>query len=143
MFLTNSAYFLTCESEKVSLKYLLAVLNSTVADFYFSQKTARIAGGGMRYTKQYVEQIPVPEISLVDQKTFISIVNHILAAKKADPAADTLQWEAEINTLVFQLYGLSEEEILQVLTSLPSVSEGERREIQAQWHIINIQSLRD
>lgn len=137
MFLTNSAYFLTCESEKVSLKYLLAILNSTVADFYFSQKTARIAGGRMRYTKQYVEQIPVPEISLVDQKPFISIVNRILAAKKADLTAVTLQWEAEINALVFQLYGLTEEEILQVLTSLPSVNEGERREIQAQWHALN------
>ena len=82
MYLTNSAYFLTCKNDQVSLKYLLAVLNSKVADFYFSQKTARIAGGRMRYTKQYVEQIPVPEISMEDQKPFISLVNLILFIKK-------------------------------------------------------------
>jgi len=82
MYLTNSAYFLTCESDKVSLKYLLAILNSKVSDFYFSQKTARIAGGRMRYTKQYVEQIPIPEISLEEQKPFIALVNFILFLKK-------------------------------------------------------------
>jgi hypothetical protein len=82
MYLTNSAYFLTCKDDKVCLKYILAVLNSTVADFYFSQKTARIAGGRMRYTKQYVEQIPVPEISLDEQKPFIALVNIILFLKK-------------------------------------------------------------
>ncbi|MCX6222596.1 MAG: Eco57I restriction-modification methylase domain-containing protein [Bacteroidia bacterium] len=81
MYLTNSAYFLTCDCDQVSLKYLLAVLNSKVADFYFSQKTARIAGGRMRYTKQYVEQIPVPEISLTEQKPFIVLVNFILFLK--------------------------------------------------------------
>jgi hypothetical protein len=29
----------------------------------------------------------------------------------ADPEADTSEWEAEIDRLVFQLYGLTEEEI--------------------------------
>ncbi|MBK7381231.1 MAG: Eco57I restriction-modification methylase domain-containing protein [Ignavibacteriales bacterium] len=47
-FLTNSAYFITGEN----LKYLLAVLNSRLMDFYFYQKTAQIAGGRKRYTKQ-------------------------------------------------------------------------------------------
>ena len=67
---------------EVSLKYLLAVLNSKVADFYFSQKTARIAGGRMRYTKQYVEQIPVPEIPIEQQKPFIALVDFIIIIKK-------------------------------------------------------------
>ncbi len=78
MYLTNSAYFLTCKDEKVSLKYLLAVLNSKVADFYFSQKTARIAGGRMRYTKQFVEQVPIPEIPLSKQEPFIKLADIIL-----------------------------------------------------------------
>jgi hypothetical protein len=82
MYLTNSAYFLTCKSDNVSLKYLLAVLNSKVADFYFSQKTARIAGGRMRYTKQYVEQIPIPNIPPYQQKPFVSLVDIILTLKK-------------------------------------------------------------
>ncbi|MCX5914953.1 MAG: hypothetical protein NTV04_23850 [Deltaproteobacteria bacterium] len=34
-----------------------------------------------------------------------------LAAKAADPAADTLVLEGEIDRMVFELYGLTEEEI--------------------------------
>jgi hypothetical protein len=39
------------------------------------------------------------------------LVNQILAAKEADPSADTTALEAEIDQLVYQLYGLTEEEI--------------------------------
>jgi hypothetical protein len=31
--------------------------------------------------------------------------------KRAEPAADTSAWEGEIDQLVYQLYGLTEEEI--------------------------------
>jgi adenine-specific DNA-methyltransferase len=111
MYLTNSAYFLTCKNDNVSLKYLLALLNSKVADYYFSQKTARIAGGRMRYTKQYVERIPIPQISEEAQQPFISLVDQILSAKQANPQADTSPLEREIDMLVYRLYGLTEDEI--------------------------------
>jgi hypothetical protein len=97
MYLTNSAYFLTSKNNNVSLKYLLAVLNSKVADFYFCQKTARIAGGRMRYTKQYVEQIPIPEISLDRQKPFISLVDKILFLK------DASKEDSSINKIIYFL----------------------------------------
>jgi hypothetical protein len=42
------------------MNYLVSVLNSSVSDYYFFQITAKIAGGRKRYTKQYVEQIPIP-----------------------------------------------------------------------------------
>lgn len=109
MYLTNSAYFLTCKNDNVSLKYLLAVLNSKVADFYFSQKTARIAGGRMRYTKQYVEQIPIPEISLDRQKPFISLVDKILFLKDASKQDSSLNkiiyfFEHVVDLAVYELY---------------------------------------
>jgi hypothetical protein len=110
MYLTNSAYFLTCKDDKVSLKYLLAVLNSKVADFYFSQKTARIAGGRMRYTKQYVEQIPVPEISLEEQKPFIAMADKILTLKPQ--GKDTNDLEQQIDNLIYKLYELTYEEVM-------------------------------
>jgi len=109
MYLTNSAYFLTCESDKVSLKYLLAILNSKVADFYFSQKTARIAGGRMRYTKQYVEQIPVPDITLEEQKPFIILVDFILflKAQQFENSTDRIMsffFEHVIDVAVIELF---------------------------------------
>ena len=50
-------------------------------------------------------------ITPAQQKPIIALVDKILAAKKANPQADTSKEEAEIDRLVYQLYGLSEDEI--------------------------------
>jgi adenine-specific DNA-methyltransferase len=107
MYLTNSAYFLTGNN----LKYLLALLNSKLLDFYFFQITAKIAGGRKRYTKQYVEQLPIIEIEKTAQKPFEDRVNQILTIKKENPHADTNYLEKEIDQMVYKLYDLTEEEI--------------------------------
>jgi hypothetical protein len=107
MYLNNSAYFISGHS----LKYLVAVLNSKLCDFYFFQKTAVIAGGRKRYTKQYVEQNPIPIITEKEQQPFINKVDQILSLKKDNPEADTTVLEREIDDMVYALYGLSEEEI--------------------------------
>ena len=45
------------------------------------------------------------------EKPNIALVDKILAAKKANPQADTSKEEAEIDRLVYALYGLTEDEI--------------------------------
>lgn len=129
-----TVFFITGEK----LKYLTALLNSKAVTYVFKKF---YAGGELvgkyRYKKAFLENLPIAIPNNKTEEIFNSIVDRILAAKKADPQADTLLWEAEIDARVFQLYGLTEEEMLQVLGSLPSVSEGERREIQAQWHLIS------
>jgi adenine-specific DNA-methyltransferase len=46
-----------------------------------------------------------------DKSIFIKLVDQILTAKKSDPKADTTALEKAIDQLVYQLYGLTEEEI--------------------------------
>ena len=46
-----------------------------------------------------------------NSKEIEKLVNLVLSAKKADPAADTSALEEEIDRLVYELYGLTEEEI--------------------------------
>ena len=72
-------------------------------------QTAIIAGGRKRYTKQYVEQNPIPIITEAEQKPFIELVNQILNYK--DKNIDTTELENKIDHLVYQLYDLTEEEI--------------------------------
>jgi hypothetical protein len=40
-----------------------------------------------------------------------SLVDQILDAKKKNHAADTIEWEKEIDQLVYKLYELTDEEI--------------------------------
>jgi type II restriction/modification system DNA methylase subunit YeeA len=56
-------------------------------------------------------QIPIPELNFIHKQQIESIVNRILTAKRADPAANVSALEAEIDRLVYQRYGLTEEEI--------------------------------
>ena len=104
MFLTNSAYFMTGKH----LKYILAVLNSKVADYYFIQITATIAGGRKRYTGQYVERVPVPQIAEKEEEPFNKVVDYILFLKSGETNQEVRQacnyFESILETMVYELY---------------------------------------
>ena len=70
-----------------------------------------MAGGYLSITKELISNIPIPNIVLENQESINFIVNQILTAKKANPDADTSALKQEIDQLVYELYGLTEEEI--------------------------------
>ena len=53
----------------------------------------------------------IPSATHAQQKPIIALVDKILAAKKANPQADTSKEECKIDTLVYNLYGLTDDEI--------------------------------
>jgi type II restriction/modification system DNA methylase subunit YeeA len=94
-----------------NLKYLLAILNSKISEWYFNQISTTTGMGTNRWKKYKIELMPI-KVPTKDQQTKIeSIVTKIIEAKKKDPAADTGKWEKEIDEMVYKLYGLTEEEI--------------------------------
>ena len=115
LFGTNTTYFLTGEN----LKFLCAVLNSKLT-YCFLRHTAPTSGMGViRWMKVYVESLPIPETSDARQRPFVRLVDDILAAKDADPSADIIEQEKEIDRLVYTLYGLSEAEVAAVEKGRP------------------------
>ena len=77
--------------------------------------TALNSGMGVtRWILHTVEEIPVPKLSAAKQRPFIRLVDRILHAKTADPTADTSAEEAEIDRLVYALYGLTPAEVAAV-----------------------------
>jgi hypothetical protein len=58
-----------------------------------------------------VENLPVKKISKESQQPFIDKVNEILLLKAEDSKTDTQVLEQEIDAMVYELYGLSAEEI--------------------------------
>ncbi|MFM8008139.1 MAG: TaqI-like C-terminal specificity domain-containing protein, partial [Dolichospermum sp.] len=93
------------------LKYLLAILNSKLSAWYFNQISTTTGMGTNRWKKYKIEMLPIKEPTETEELLLETIVNQILTAKKSDPKADTTALEAEIDQLVYQLYGLTEEEI--------------------------------
>ncbi|GAA9749333.1 class I SAM-dependent DNA methyltransferase [Helicobacter pylori] len=98
------------------LRYLLGMLHSKLITFAF--KTFYAGGGlgesGYRYKKAFIERLPIPKITPKNQELARKITDcakAILESKEKDPKANTQELEKEIDTLVYQLYNLTDEEI--------------------------------
>ncbi|GAA9716144.1 class I SAM-dependent DNA methyltransferase [Helicobacter pylori] len=98
------------------LHYLLGMLHSKLITFAF--KTFYAGGGlgesGYRYKKAFIERLPIPQITEKNQELADKITDcaeRILKSKEKDPKANTQELEKEIDTLVYQLYNLTDEEI--------------------------------
>jgi type I restriction-modification system DNA methylase subunit len=101
----------------ISPKYVLALLNSPVL-FWILLRTSNIfRGGWITCTKQYFGELPIRLLNLSDvteraqHDAIVGLVDNILSAKAMNPAADTSVLEREIDRMVYELYGLTEEEI--------------------------------
>lgn len=116
-FCGNTAYFLPTED-----LCIMGVLSSSLFDWYMRQIFQFFGdpwnGGRARFFTQYMETVPIPDPTPAQHKTLTSAVQSILAAKDADPDADVSALEADIDRMVFDLYGLTKEERAIILTTL-------------------------
>lgn len=123
---SNTTYFIPTED-----LYLLGLLNSRLGQFYFSEVCAGLEGGGATYLRffgQYLKEFPVRTIDFTNSTEkahhdqMVSLVEKMLdlhnqlAAAKIPQAKTILQRQIEttdrqIDTLVYELYELSEDEI--------------------------------
>lgn len=94
-----------------NLKYLLAVLNSKISEWYFNQISTTTGMGTNRWKKYKIELLPIKEADKKSQLPFITLVDKILTAKKENPQANTSAWEKEIDAMVYKQYELTDEEI--------------------------------
>nr|WP_287326558.1 TaqI-like C-terminal specificity domain-containing protein [Okeania sp. SIO1F9] len=106
----NTNYFIT--SSNSNLLYLTALLNSQLIDFYYRLISTQLGQGAVRLFTQFVEQIPIIVPQKDKEQLLTSIATNIIQLKEENPKADTTQLEQEIDVLVYQLYGLTYEEVL-------------------------------
>lgn len=86
-------------------KFALALLNSKLLDWLFRKTSTN------NHCNMYeLVDLPVPSATPAQQNPIIALVDKILAAKKANPQADTSAEEHKIDLLVYHLYGLTFDE---------------------------------
>jgi hypothetical protein len=125
----TSGYAITLRPEAAeSLKYVLGLLNSRLLDFHLRRASTTMRGGFFRYFTQFIERLPVPSIDFSDppdkarHDRMVELVERMLEVHKKLAAAKTahektvLQREIEttdrqIDQLVYELYGLTKDEI--------------------------------
>ena len=91
-----------------SLKCLLGILNSAIVTWWV-RKVARTTGMGLtEWTIATVERLPIPQLSIAEEASFVQLVDGILAA---DSEAKIHDFKWRIDRFVCALYDLAKEEI--------------------------------
>ena len=128
-FAFTSGYAITLKPEiRVSPKFVLGLLNSKLLDFFLKKVSTTMRGGFFRYFTQFIEKLPIvlPDLSQPADKAqhdkLVLLVDKLLAltpklrAAKLDSEKAILQnavaaTDQQIDALVYELYGLTPEEI--------------------------------
>lgn len=111
-YIMSSLYNAILRDENFSLKYILGLICSTLYQHLMNKLTFEKTKGAFTKAKIFhYYDLPVKDINKNLQQPIISLVDRILLIKKQDPQADTSSLEHKIDLLVYDLYGLTPEEI--------------------------------
>ncbi|MEI0527157.1 Eco57I restriction-modification methylase domain-containing protein [Brachyspira intermedia] len=92
------------------LKYLMAIINSSIIIFYLQQKyPAASYNQGISFNPDMINNLPIPEADSKTKNKIVKLVDKIIEFKKQ--GQDTSDLEREVDEIVYYLYGLSEDEI--------------------------------
>lgn len=104
---SNTLHGTSITDKKYDLKYLLAILNSKVIEFYYKSTTAE---GGKVFAQIKIEilrQLPIKYTR--NQNIFIKIIDEVMHQKALGKETENL--EQMINNLVYRLYELKYDEV--------------------------------
>ncbi|MDE5581857.1 MAG: Eco57I restriction-modification methylase domain-containing protein [Treponemataceae bacterium] len=105
-----SATFYVIKTSRFNLKFLTGLFNSKAISFWLKNR-GKMQGENFQIDKEPLMAIPIPQATAAQQKPIVTLVDKILAAKKANTNADTSDLEKQIDVLVYKLYDLTGEEI--------------------------------
>ena len=105
---SRDVYYIVKQKEDISLKYILALLNSSLYYLWFYYRGKR-KGDMLELYAKPLKETPIKEISPDQQQPFIRLVDSIIENKKL--GKDTEALENQIDAMVYQLYGLTANEI--------------------------------
>ena len=101
---------------KYEIEYILAVINSKLIDFWYTQTVQEKNKTFAEVKIVYLERIPIIELNRISQKPFVDDVNTLI--KESSPVL-----EQKIDLLVYKLYNLTYDEVLIVDPETPITRE--------------------
>ena len=108
----TDTYYINQPREGYPLKFILALLNSKIAQVWFRYR-GKVKGDILEMTGDNIEKFPIPNIQYVDPaliKNIIANVDSIMAIAEKNQS-DITFLETEIDDIVFRVYGLNEAQI--------------------------------
>ena len=98
-------------SNKISMLAFLAIINSSYIRFLYNRLVQESGRVFPQVKLTHLKKLPIVLPDEQQGKELGELVNKIMNKKQNDPTADTGYLESKIDRLVYQLYGLTEDEI--------------------------------
>jgi len=100
-------------NSSVDLKYLIGILNSRLMTMFYRTyfNSLSLAGGFLRIGAPQIKQLPIAIGNDTQIKAIVDLVSKVIDEKQTNPDADTSKLEEEIDSAIYEIYGLTQEEI--------------------------------
>ena len=120
----GGVYFAVSKNPHISLKYILALINSKLFSYVYEMLYSgmHMGGGYLRYRTKFLEALPLSakakNVDTVKQKELVVLVDKFLSISKDENYLDNptkqakvKELEKQIDQMVYKLYELTDEEI--------------------------------
>lgn len=111
--IVDTIYQIVCDSD-ISNFYVLGCLHSNFLNWYCYRFAFAKAIRTFQFSTETAMRIPIPKITESNKSTadkIIALVERILEQKEQNPSSSTQELESQIDSLVYTLYNLTDEEI--------------------------------
>ena len=108
---TDSLHSFISNNTDYNLKFILAILNSKLGNYMYKLMSCESGKVFAQVKLTIVRTLPIKIANKEQQRSITLLVDKVLEKKKMNSLTDTSALESEIDRLVYDLYGLTEEEI--------------------------------
>jgi len=109
IYCNRSLYSTIITGNSFDVKYVVGILNSRAIQYYYQQKFKAETDLFPKIRIKQAKQLPIPIADFEVQTAIADLVDKIINAKTV--GLITEKFEKEIDKLVYELYGLTEEEV--------------------------------
>ena len=96
----NSSNIVIPQIEGLSIKYILSILNSSIAQFIYEKRF-----NSVKVLRAHIESIPIPMISYEEQQPFVKLVEEIMACRSRTKVESLYR---NLDAIIFSLFNLDE-----------------------------------
>ena len=111
----NSANIVIPKIPGLSVKYVMAVLNSRMAQFYFSRKF-----NSLKVLRTHIESIPIPAVTEDGQRAVTELADRLISETGLPPETAVSIYD-DIDRRLAEYYGLAPDDYRIILERIPGV----------------------
>lgn len=105
-YVLNTAYIGLMKNAAFQMEYILGILNSRLIEYLYNQLFM-----GWQITIPAIESLPVARISYKQQCDIARLVTNMIKQKKSDKYFDVKDEENQLNSFIYEAFGLNSNEI--------------------------------